>query len=544
MINVILAALLSLAAPAAAQSTLQLPDVTLLGEYTLYLAAPPPLVQDIPKPAGMSDSRLSYPRYLFKVDLAAPEPPSIYWQRIPGSALAPPGLLPEGRIAEADQHGRDDKPADGDGWQAEIDYVPTQTVISEFAAFRSSGAWDLAARLHFDLADGWVTSPPDFPTDLTFALQSRRRAELLNVDAALGLGAFYSAESEPLYYLGLKAGTYGEAGAFQWREETRLFGISGIGGGTPPVNTDEQRAAVQQDLDLSLIGSRWELALRSAGVLAVGLGDSGVEEHGRAVLELGWRRPDSILRLWAGGAALYYNDSLAFYPTGGLELYPTDFFSLSLRAAPFLGLPSQNLQLLAAAQTVAHGAVVAHLQCEGGYSLYSELSFDPAPPFAAVLSLQWIKGRTYLLDASQRDVTEPELDFTDSNRGAVKGDLIWQIRAARPGVGVRLTGALASSLPLTASPWEDRLYSYAGLAWRTDFYKLPVEFIIKALIGDYADDGSEAFLFSNWEIVSGIVTSMEGNWTIGKNGALHTGLEAFLSPNVSFRFLIGYEFHR
>jgi hypothetical protein len=90
----LIAVLLSLVAPAAAQSTLQLPDVTLFGEYTLYLAAPPPLSQEIPAARGMSDRRFSYPRSLFKVDLALPEPPVFYWQRIPRSVLAPPGLLP------------------------------------------------------------------------------------------------------------------------------------------------------------------------------------------------------------------------------------------------------------------------------------------------------------------------------------------------------------------------------------------------------------------------------------------------------------------
>jgi hypothetical protein len=547
MIMLILAVLLGLCEPAAAQSTLQLPDVTLLGEYTLFLSVPSPPAQEVPQATGVSDSRFNYPRYLFKVDLAVPRPPQIYWQRIPPSTLAPPGLLPDLPLGEADRFGGDGQTQDYGGWQAGIDYIPAKTVVSEFSAVRSSGHWDLAARLNFDLADGWITSPPALPTDLTFTAQSRRRAETIDFDAALGVGAFYSADpgsADPaaVYTLGLDAGTRGEAGVFQWQEETRLFGISGIG--NPPVDPDRQRTAVQQNLELSLIGSRWELELRSAGVLAAGFPGSGAEEHGRSSLELGWRHPDSILRLWAGGAALYYDDSLDFYPSGGLELYPTESFSFSIRAAPFLGLPPQELQNLSAAQTVSQGSTVPHLRCAGGYSLRSEISVDPAAPFAASLSFEWMKGRIYLLDASERELTEPELRFAASNRGALQGDLIWQMRAAHPGVRVHLTGAFAAAFPVSASMWQDRLYSHAGLVWSTDFYKLPVEFIIKALIGDYADDGSEPFLFSNWEIVSGIVTSIEGNWKIGEKGVVHTGLEAFLSPNMSFRFLIGYGFSR
>jgi len=543
MILLLFMLLLSLATPAAAQSMLQLPDVTLFGEYTLYLAAPAPMVQELPAATGMNDSRFSYPRTLFKVDLAAPQPPLVYWQRIPRSVLAPPGLLPATGSEQAGLYAGGGGSAASGGWQTRLDYIPGSAIVSEFAAVRSSGVWDLSGLLRLDLADGWVTRPPETPTDLTFAVQTRRRAEALNIDAAFGAGAFYSTASaaavSPVYTLGLNAGLYGQAGALHWREETRLSAISGIGGGVPPVDPDEQRGAVQQELELSLIGPRWALSLRSGGVLAAGLPSSEAEEHGSVSLELGWDHPRSILRLWAGGAALYYDDSLLFYPSGGLELYPTDFFSLSLRAAPFVRLPAQSLQTLCIVQEVSGGSALPHLRSEGGYSLYSELSFDPGAVFGATLSFEWIKGRIYLLDASAL-----ELDFAATNRGVLQGDLIWQARAAQPGVRLILTGAVAAAFPLTAEPWRELLYSRAGVAWSTDFHKLPVEFIIKALIGDFADDGSRAFLFSDWEVISGLVSSIEGNWKIGANAAVHTGFEAFLTPNFSYRFLIGYGIHR
>ena len=48
MVTLVLLVLLNIAVPAAAQSTLQLPDVVLLGEYTLYLAAPEPNPLKVP----------------------------------------------------------------------------------------------------------------------------------------------------------------------------------------------------------------------------------------------------------------------------------------------------------------------------------------------------------------------------------------------------------------------------------------------------------------------------------------------------------------
>jgi len=543
MILLLVMLLLNLPTPTAAQSTLQLPDVTLFGEYTLYLAAPAPMAQELPAATGMNNSRLSYPRTLFEVDLAVPQPPLDYWQSIPRSVLAPPGLLPTIGSEQAGFYGGGGGSAASGSWQARLDYVPGSTVISEFAAARSSGVWDLSGLLHLDLADGWITSPPENPTDLTFAVKTRRRAEVLNIDAAIEAGAFYSTASgtaaSPVYTLGVNAGLYGQAGAFHWREETRLSGISGIGGGSPPVDPDEQRGAVQQELELSLIGPRWAVSLRSGGVLAAGIPSAETEENGRVSLELGWHHPRSILRLWAGAAALYYDDSLAVYPSGALDLYPTDFFSLSLRAAPFVRLPAQSLQTLCIVQEISGGSALRHLRSQGGYSLYSELSYDPGAVFGAKLSFEWIKAKIYLLDAS-----ELELDLVTSNQGVLQGDLIWQARAARPGVRLNLTGAVAAAFPLAAQPWQELLYRHAGMAWSTDFHKLPVEFIIKALIGDFADDGSRAFLFTDWEAVSGLVTSIEGNWRIGKNGTVHTGFEAFLTPNFSYRFLIGYGIHR
>jgi len=76
--------------------------------------------------------------------------------------------------------------------------------------------------------------------------------------------------------------------------------------------------------------------------------------------------------------------------------------------------------------------------------------------------------------------------------------------------------------------------------WTTDFHKLPVEFIIKGLIGDFADDGSLPFLFTDWEIVSELMTSVEANWKIGKRGTVYTGLEMFFLENIRYRILVGY----
>jgi len=547
MIMLLFSALLSLASPASAQSTLQLPDVTLFGEYTLYLAAPPPLDQEIPEAMGMNDNRLSYPRSHFKVDLAVPDPPWFYWQRIPRSVLAPPGLLPPSTVEEERANTGEGQPVASGSWQARVDYIPGETVVSEFTADRSSGVWDLSSEVHVDLADGWITTPPESPTDLIFAAEARRRAEVLNIDAACGVGAFYfadsSADAAAIYTLDLVAGLYAEAGALQWREQTQLSGISGIGGGSPPADPDVQRGAVQQDLELSLVGSRWDLSLRAGGVLAAGLPSYETEQHGRTSLELGWHHPSSILRLWAGAAALYHDDSLAFYPSGGLELYPADYFSLLLRAAPFVRLPPRRLQTLCAVQAVSGGSAIPHLQTEGGYSLYSELRFDPGATFGASLSFEWTKGWIYLFDASKPD-PKLELSFTESNQGVLQGDLIWQMRAGQPGIRLNLTAAAAVRFPPATRPWENPLYNYAGLVWSADFHKLPVEFIIKALIGDFADDGSQPFLFRDWELVTGSATSIQGNWKVGKNGTVHTGFEAFISPNFSSRFLIGYGIRR
>jgi hypothetical protein len=170
---------------------------------------------------------------------------------------------------------------------------------------------------------------------------------------------------------------------------------------------------------------------------------------------------------------------------------------------------------------------------EGGYSLLTELRLDPSASFGASLSFEWQKGRSYYFDA-------PELLFGDVSLGSITGDLIWQIRPGRPGIRVHLTGQVGFPFPLTNRSWQNPLSRHAGVVWTTDFYKLPVEFIIKGLFGDFADDGSLPFLFTDWEIVSGLMTGVEGNWKIGKRSTVYTGLEMFLQENFRYRILIGY----
>lgn len=539
MVTLVLAVLLSMAVPAAAQNTLQLPDVVLFGEYTLYLAAPEPKPLEVPVATGLADRRFVYARSLFKVNLALPVAPVLYWQNIPRSQLAPPGLLPDILPDGAQADSRSAQTIPGSSWQGGIDYIPGNMISAALSvATQTSGAWDLSADLGIDLADGWVprvSSPPDSPADMLFFVQAqaRRRAEALNIETAIGAGAFYNTGASTLYTLNAAAGLHGRTGILRWREETRGVGISGLGSGP-----DTGRGAVQQDIELALVGARLELLLRASGVLAAGFPTVVEQKHGCLAAELGWRNRESILRMWAGAAALYYEDSLIFYPSGGLQLYPTESLSLLLRAAPFVRLPAEWKL-----HAVWTDAGLAQLESEGGYSLLGELRFDPFAALGAALSFEWRKGSFYYLDASA-PAADPELSFADSNQGILEGNLHWQIRPGRPGIRLNLTGELAFPFPVSEMPWQDLLYKNAGLVWTTDFHKLPVEFIIRALIGEYADNGSQSFLFADWEIVSGLTTGIEGNWKIGKHGIMHTGFEAFFTPAFSFRFLIGYGIHR
>ncbi|MCK5008302.1 MAG: hypothetical protein KAR73_13005, partial [Spirochaetales bacterium] len=100
MILLLAALLFHLVTPLAAQEserdgTLQLPDVTLLGEYTVYLRTPEPKLLGVPAAMGMSDRRFGYPRSIVTLTLSDPPAPGIYWLTIPPSAAAPPGVLPE-----------------------------------------------------------------------------------------------------------------------------------------------------------------------------------------------------------------------------------------------------------------------------------------------------------------------------------------------------------------------------------------------------------------------------------------------------------------
>jgi hypothetical protein len=519
MILLLAVLLFQIVVPVAAQEsdggrTLQLPDVTLLGEYTVYLRTPEPRMIELPAATGMSDRRLGYPRSTATLILADPDPPEVYWLAIPPSAAAPPGVLPDPDIAS-----EPGQPPSYAGWEARFDYIPGTSAYSALTAVRSSSVWDLSAHLSFGLADGWLSRELNSPTHLLFGMEARRRTQALQIDTTVRGGTFYSPGSAPLYRIALSAELNGQTGWLHWREATRLYGNSRADGGT-------QRGGIEQDLLLSLVGARYDLSLQAGGILAGELPSLAAEEHGAFSLELGWMHPRSLLRLRAGAAALYYDASLKFYPSAGLQFFPTKSFSLAVRAAPFLRLPAKP-----DFYAVLADSGLPQVEVEGGYSLLTELRLDPSASFGASVSFEWQKGRSYYFDA-------PELLFGEVNLGTVTGDLIWQIRPGRPGIRVHLTGQLGLPFPLTNRSYP--LSSYAGVVWTTDFHKLPVEFIIKGLIGDFADDGSLPFLFTDWEIVSELMTSVEANWKIGKRGTVYTGLEMFVLENIRYRILVGY----
>jgi hypothetical protein len=521
MILLLAVLLFQIVVPVAAQEsdggrTLQLPDVTLLGEYTVYLRTPEPRLLDLPAATGMSDRRFGYPRYTATLILADPEPPGVYWLTIPPSAAAPPGVMPD-PDTEADPG----QPPSYAGWQARFDYIPGTSAHSALIAARSSSVWDLSAHLSFGLADGWLSRELNSPTHLLFGMEARRRTQTLQIDTAVRGGTFYSPESSPLYGLSLSAELTGQEGLFHWREGTRLYGNSQAGGGI-------QRGGIEQNLLLSLVGSRYDLSLQASGILADELTSPAAEEHGTLSLELGWMHPRSLLHLWAGAAALYYDTSLEFYPSAGFQLFPTKSFSLVVRGAPFLRMPVKP-----DFYAVLADSGLPQIEVEGGYSLLTELRLDPSASFGASVSFEWQNGRFYYFDA-------PELLFGEVSLGTITGDLIWQIRPGRPGIRIHLTGQAGLPFPLTNRSWQNPLSSYVGVVWTTDFHKLPVEFIIKGLIGDFADDGSLPFLFTDWEIVSELMTSVEANWKIGKRGTVYTGLEMFVLENIRYRILVGY----
>ena len=538
MIMLVLAVLLNLALPAFPQNTLQLPDVTLFAEYNLYLPAPEPKTLEIPEAVELSNHRFSYPRYLARVNLAAPIPPSTYRQGIPRAVFVFPGLrstADPSAVHSPPNEMQSEIAAPERSWQAGIDYIPGSTLASSFAAARSTGVWDLSAELFLALADGWISTPPQAPTDLTVDLQAARRAAVLAVDTALTAGVFYNTGTSALYNIGAYAELQGETGILGFREATRLYAVSGWG--AVPASADTPRCAVQQDLYLSLAGAGVELSLQAAGILAAGLPSEDVEQHGRLMLELGWRSSDAFVRLYAGAASLYYRNILSFYPSGGLELYPNRVLSIVLRGAPFLRLPAR--EDFSGIHALGAESGLPQLQAEGGYSLVSELLVDPGARFGAALRFEWRKGRFYTLDAA-----DLQLEYTDGNQGVLAGDVNWLIRPDRPGIRIHLNGELATAFPLSMQTGPQLLYGYAGLAWRTDFHKPPVEFIIEALIGDFADHGSQPFLFTDWEIVSGLIAGAEANWRIGTHGTVHTGFEAYLRPDFRYRLLIGYGISR
>ncbi len=540
MLIVLISLALGLSVPLPAQDnavtqsdaqTLQLPDVTLLGEYTVYLSAPAPKLPAAPAARGLSDERFAYPIGAAPPIWVAPEPATLILSG--GTAARRYELTSSGRNKAVDLSSADLPSAQA--WRVRTDYIVQESVQSRFSLTRSRGLWDFSSELALGLADGWSNRNPESPTDLLFSVQATRRTECLMLDLLGSGGAFYLPSFSPLYDLQLTAELEGRGEFIRWLTRTSLYGNSETDSET---EEGERRGLAAQDIELAFCGSRFCISIKGTAIMRGELPSSSLEEHGLLSAELCWMSPRRMLRFWAGAAGLVYDGSLEIVPSGGFELSATQWFTLLFQATAFLRPPPHPDFYAAQA-----GEGLYQMGVEGGYNLSTKALFDWTDRFGASVSFDWQKGRFYRL-------REEGIEFEQANEAVAAAELVWHVckrASGRPDLRIQALSQLGLRWPLTGNIGERIEFRTVGGELVLGFQKIPVEFIIEALWGDFADDGSWPFLFSDWEIISGLTTGILSEWGIGRRHTLRTGVE-FFSPigsgdpvDYSYRFLIGYD---
>ncbi len=513
------------------RGTLELPAVTLLGEYVVYLPVPRPKSPGLPAAMGMRTDRFSASRPAPPPVIAAPEPADLRWPSVLAATAALSGVLSPA----------DENPQSTDGsqvrttsappvWQARVDYLPRALVQSSLLLSRYSGSWERFSDLALGLADGWLESDPGCPTYLSYALKAVRRTEALLLELEGGAGAFYPPSTSPRFTLMLGAELGNQGPRIHWRERTRLYGSS-------DAYVEGQIGLAEQGIELAVFAGQLGVAMKASGIVRVRLPSAVTETNGLAGMELAFLPSSLPLRLWAGAAAVYYDSRLDIFPTAALELYPADWLTVTAGAAPFIRPPSKP-----DFYAVQADSDFPQLAVEGGYSIISRLALDISVRLQASVSFEWINGRIYRF-------RDRALVFEQANQGTLSGQLAWNIletAPGRPGMRVYTTGQAGFPFPLPVRAWQALLFHSVGGEWVLDFHKPPAEIIIEALWGEFADDGSLPFLFENWSIFSGLMTGIEANVDISNRHSLRAGVEIFIPiekterEDYTFQFLLGY----
>jgi hypothetical protein len=541
---VMLLLLLSILQPAQAQEisgsnssaksdrgTLELPAVTLLGEYVVYLPVPRPKSPGLPAVTGMRTGRLSTSRPAPPPPITAPEPSELRWPSVHASIVRRSGV--PSRADEGLQSADDLRVQTASAppaWQARVDYLPRALVQSSLLGSRYSGSWERFTDLALGLADGWLESEPGSPTYLSCALTALRRTEALLLKLEGGAGVFYPPSTSPRFTLMLGAELGNQGPRIHWREKTRLYGNNDS-------NVEGQIGLAEQEIDFAVFSGQLGAAMKASGVVRDRLPSADNEMNGLAGMELAFLPSSLPLRLRAGAAAVYYDSGLDIYPTAHLELYPTNWLAVTAGAAPFIRPPSKP-DLYA----VQADSDLPQLAVEGGYAVTSRLALDMSARLQASVSFEWINGRIYRF-------RDQAFFFEQANQGTLSGQLAWNILETvpgRPGMRIYTTGKAGFPFPPPAAVWQALLFYSVGAQWVLDFHKPSTEIIIEALWGEFADDGSSPFLFENWSIFSGLMTGIEANVDISNRHSLRAGVEIFIpieksgQESYTLQFLLGY----
>ncbi len=370
---------------------LLLPDVTLTGRDTRFLAPPPPVVLPAAVPA-------------VEVDRAGYLPPGVPAPPVPGEQGAAVFFTPGGMPAAGGATSAAAAPGGGAAGgepsrsllELSLEYVPGQRAAARAQAAGGSGPWGSEGALWVEVPDGWLGVPA-----APGSVQGRAAVRRSWLGAAATLqgygGAFLPSGGPGRYLLGVEQ-TLRDAGG-SLRQSTSSGGLAREG---------SREGVLAERLEVRLFGPPLRLLVGGSGVLY------GLTEPQRlspeALLFAGaaLEPAASALRASLAGSLLLHRGAWRIYPRAAVRWLPAAGVVLQGFAAPYLDIPP-DLELL--------GASAAELTLEplagfhGGVSAAGELPWVEASLAARIESgpRLTVEGGRLLREEGLRAAVSPRL---------------------------------------------------------------------------------------------------------------------------------------
>ncbi len=503
---------------------IQLPDVILQAEDTVYLYPPPAVRETEIRIVQQYSVRIPYLRAVRPTPIQAPdvkEFPESYTKSPFHEEL--PGLT-------------EIEPGPGRGMTAEISYLPGILLGSTLSIETEIGRWRFLTDIQGAINDAWVDHNSPAVSFLMGEVEGQRSFNLMNLYLYGQTGVFTLQDHSAVYLISTGKELTAAGDRLEIQEKTSFIGTR-----QPEYSGVKTESVLGEKIEIKGL-KNW---IRAYGHVQGFLRGSGTEPQweGYGLAGLGGiimgdslreNAPHNLpLALKAGGSMLYYDGTWKFYPEAQVDIILSPLLTLKTSAETVLKIPVNTDFLLSHAYSEP-----PLFKPESGFSLKSGILFDLAYDRRINAFIEYRKGNLYQVQDQKLTLME------DAEQGTLLSEISFRIL---PAVTAGALFRVGFSLPLQDTLWESLLTHTLMGTVKLDFIIIPLEFIIGALWGDVPVNQADPLICGNNGIYSGQMFFLKAIWTLKNHSNLSVGANISIpeyDEDLNCCFLISYEIRK